>query len=115
MVKELKADTDKVTRALPATVRMENGRVWLPTVTAMPEITKWTDELVSFPNAAHDDCVDVVAYAARVVATEWLSQPDKQSATRSQGNGQSADKIANAFESATGAPPNGTDYGKLRW
>lgn len=115
LVKELKADTDKVTRAIPATVRMENGRVWLPTVTTMPDVTKWIDELVSFPNAAHDDCVDVVAYAARVVATEWLSQPDKQSATRSQGNGKSADKIANAFESATGALPNGTDYGKLRW
>jgi predicted phage terminase large subunit-like protein len=115
LVKELKADTDKVTRALPATVRAENGRLWLPTLGHMPEIPKWVDELVSFPNAAHDDCVDVVAYAARVVATEWLSQSDSQSVTRSQGNGQSPDKISNAFESATGAPANGTDYGKLRW
>lgn len=115
LVKELKADTDKVTRAIPATVRAENGRLWIPTVVTMPEILKWVDELVSFPNASHDDCVDVVAYAARVAATEWLSQPDKQSMTRSQGNGQSTDKIADAYESATGVPSNGTDYGKLRW
>lgn len=115
MIKELKADTDKVTRALPASVRMENGRLWLPTVGQMTDVATWISELVSFPNAAHDDCVDVVAYAAKVVATEWLSQPDKQSATRSQGNGKSTDAITNAYESATGAQPNGTDYGKLRW
>lgn len=114
-VKELKADTDKVTRAIPATVRAENGRLWLPTVSHMPDVVTWVEEMVSFPNAAHDDCVDVVAYAAKVIATEWLSQVDKQSATRSQPNGQSSDDIAKAFQSQTGTSPNGTDYEKLRW
>lgn len=116
LVKELKADTDKVTRAIPATVRAENGRLWLPTVSHMNDIGVWVDELVSFPNAAHDDCVDVVAYAARVVATEWLSQGDRESITKSQPNGQSKrDDITNAFESQMGTHPNGTNYGKLRW
>lgn len=114
-VKELKADTDKVTRAIPATVRAENGRLWLPTISRMPDVGTWVDEMVSFPNAAHDDCVDVTAYAAKVIATEWLSQPDKQSATRSQGNGQSRDDITKAFQAQTGVPSSETDYGKLRW
>lgn len=115
LVKELKADTDKVTRALPATVRAENGRLWLPTLTVMPETAKWVDELVSFPNAAHDDCVDVVAYAARVDATERLSQADRQSLTKRHTNGKSRDQITDAFESATGAPSSHMDYGKLGW
>lgn len=115
-VKELKADTDKVTRALPATVRAENGRLWLPTVGQLPDIGIWVNELVSFPNAAHDDCVDVVAYAARVDATEWLSQTDRQSMTKGQNtDGKSRNEIANAFESATGAKSNGVNSDELRW
>ena len=114
-VKELKAETDKVTRAIPATVRSENGRLWLPSVSAMHDISTWVDELVSFPNATHDDCVDVIAYAAQVQAKEWLSPADKQSMTKSQPNGQSPDKIEHAFQSATGTQPNGTDFVKLRW
>lgn len=116
MVKELKADTDKVTRAIPATVRAENGRLWLPTLSVMSEIGTWVNELISFPNAAHDDCVDVVAYAARVDATEWLSQTDRQSLTKGQrGDGKSRDGISNAYESATGASSNGMDNGNLKW
>lgn len=108
-VKELKADVDKVTRSLPATVRAENGRLWFPAQTCMSEIGIWVEELVSFPNAKHDDCVDVVSYAARVVAAHWLSQADHESAQRSQGPIQDND-IGKAFESATGATPNGVDY-----
>lgn len=116
-VKELNADTDKVTRALPATVRAEIGRLWFPTMSAMSDVGVWTNELVSFPNATHDDCVDVVAYAARVVAAEWLSQVDQQSAQRAvkpktpvEMNG-----INTAYESATGFHANGTDYKNLGW
>jgi len=119
LVKELKADTDKVTRALPATVRAENGRLWLPTVGHMPpdcDVKIWVNELISFPNASHDDCVDVVAYAARVDATELLSQADRQSLTSGQRNGQSKrDDIRDAFESATGVDGNGKEYRDLRW
>ena len=113
-IKELKADTDKVTRALPATVRAEQGRLWMPTVSAMPDVGIWTNELVSFPNAAHDDCTDVVAYAARVVATEWLSQVDKQSTKRTV-KPSTPTGINTAYESATGHHANGTDYQKLGW
>jgi predicted phage terminase large subunit-like protein len=114
LIKELKADTDKITRAIPASVRAENGRLWFPTVGAMPDILSWVQELVSFPNARHDDCVDVVAYAARVVATEWLSQTDRQSLS-SHGNGQDNEAAKVAYESATGVTTNSTDFKKTRW
>jgi predicted phage terminase large subunit-like protein len=56
------ADTDKVTRALLAVARYEihcvyhlRGALWL---------REWETELLAFPNAAHDDQVDTVSYAA---------------------------------------------------
>lgn len=70
-LRELKADTDKFTRALPAAARQEQGRVWLPA--GVDWLEEWVDELAAFPNGAHDDQVDVMAYAARVVAAYWLS------------------------------------------
>jgi predicted phage terminase large subunit-like protein len=66
-VSELKADTDKYTRALPAAARAESGLLWLPDPDVEPWVGDWVDELCGFPNASHDDVVDVVAYAARVV------------------------------------------------
>jgi predicted phage terminase large subunit-like protein len=71
-VQELQADTDKLTRALPAAARADTGRLWLPDVESASWVTDWIDELISFPNGTHDDVVDVVAYAARVVAAHWL-------------------------------------------
>lgn len=114
-IRELKADTDKVTRALPASVRSETGRLWLPTLSSFSEVETWVKELVSFPNAAHDDCVDVIAYAARVVATEWLSQPDAESITRRQVDAKSNGSIESAFAAATGLDNPVSDYETLRW
>ncbi len=61
-VKGLKADKDKVTRAIPATVRMEAGQIYLP------ELPPWRAEveaeLLGFPHGSHDDIVDCIAYAA---------------------------------------------------
>jgi predicted phage terminase large subunit-like protein len=55
-------DKDKVTRALLAVARYEQhvvyhrrGAVWL---------SAFEQELLAFPNAAHDDQVDTVSYAA---------------------------------------------------
>lgn len=62
-VRRLKADTDKVTRALPAAVAYENGQVFHPV--RSPWVDDLEDELLSFPNAVHDDQVDAVAYAVR--------------------------------------------------
>ncbi len=61
-VRALAADTDKITRAIQATVRMEAGQVF------MPENAPWLgdaeNELLTFPNGAHDDIVDNLSYAA---------------------------------------------------
>lgn len=63
-IHRLKADRDKVTRALPAAAKAENGKVYLPMNQA------WADELeeeaASFPNGTHDDQVDALAYACRM-------------------------------------------------
>lgn len=75
-VLELHADTDKVTRALPATARADSGRLWLPSLTVGPWVQAWIDELLAFPNAAHDDCTDTTSYAARVAAAHWSPDPN---------------------------------------
>src|SRR3954470_23375413 len=66
-------DSDKYTRALPAARRVRQGRVFFPAA------AHWLDELVEelceFPNGRHDDQVDVVAYAHRVVSETWLADP----------------------------------------
>lgn len=65
----LKAETDKLTRALPASAWCSNGRVWLPA--GADWIKSWVDEHAGFPNAAHDDQVDTLAYAVRIAVTRW--------------------------------------------
>jgi predicted phage terminase large subunit-like protein len=60
-VMPVKPDRDKVSRATAATPLIECGRVFIP------ELAPWKDtfldELASFPNGQHDDCVDSVTQA----------------------------------------------------
>ncbi len=64
-VKELRADRDKVSRALPLAARMESGKVWFN------EQSLWyadlQRELLTFPVGEHDDQVDALAYAVLLV------------------------------------------------
>lgn len=64
-VRELIADKDKVSRAMPLTAAFEGGRI------ALPLSAPWCDvverELLAFPVGAHDDTVDTLAYAIGVV------------------------------------------------
>jgi predicted phage terminase large subunit-like protein len=60
----LKADADKITRALAAAGLVRQHKVWLPSDAAWLDV--WLDELADFPNVAHDDQTDCLAYAARV-------------------------------------------------
>ena len=63
-VRELKADSNKLARALPATAEFEAGALLLPAQ------ADWLDdfiaELLAFPGGAHDDQVDAIAYAVQV-------------------------------------------------
>jgi predicted phage terminase large subunit-like protein len=61
-VRQLIADTDKVTRALAAVPRWEAHQVFHPQGHEL--LDKYERELLGFPNAANDDMVDVSSYAA---------------------------------------------------
>jgi predicted phage terminase large subunit-like protein len=65
-VRKSQADTDKVTRAITAATYMQAGRIYFLQGEA------WLDDLIMelliFDKGAHDDQVDCLAYAARIVA-----------------------------------------------
>jgi predicted phage terminase large subunit-like protein len=66
-VRPLKADIDKMSRAIPATVLYENGRVFHPS--HHPKLVELEGQMLAFPNAVHDDLVDTVAHLGL-----WLDQ-----------------------------------------
>ena len=95
-VAPLVADADKLTRAIPAAGRVHSGKVWFP---AQAEwLDEWCDELAAFPAGAHDDQVDTLAYAARVVSAEYVPPPP----TGRPGRHPADDAVAAAHRSATG-------------
>ncbi|MBN1609267.1 MAG: phage terminase large subunit, partial [Polyangiaceae bacterium] len=64
-IRRLRPDKDKLSRALVALARYDEHRVFHPR--RADWLAEWEDELIAFPNAAHDDQVDTVAYAARLL------------------------------------------------
>jgi predicted phage terminase large subunit-like protein len=78
---KLEADRDKFTRALPAATRVEQHRVFLPRADWVGD---WIDEHAGFPHGAHDDQVDVLAYAERVRGAHWLPPRSPQRASRGE-------------------------------
>ena len=71
-ISALEAESDKLTRALPASAWCSGGRVWLPAGAWWTDGPQgWVSEHAAFPNAAHDDQVDVMSYAVRVAVTRW--------------------------------------------
>ena len=72
---EYNPDRDKVSRVYAASPIIEAGRLWIPTK------KKWSDELIEelirFPNAAHDDQVDAMTMAIHYMKESWhLTHPD---------------------------------------
>jgi len=91
---ELRADHDKMTRALPASARIDSGHVWFPANATWKE--EWETELISFPNATYDDQVDVLAYAARAISAHWVPSP----LSRPQPRQMAEDRVIQAAYSA---------------
>ncbi|WP_173390956.1 phage terminase large subunit [Actinomadura litoris] len=113
-VEPVAADTDKVTRAVPATSRLKAGRVWFPAEADW--LDEWCDELAAFPSAAHDDQVDTLSYAARVVAAHWLPQETADQVDQRRTAGPADDgAIGQAYTASTGAEPRTGDYMSMDW
>lgn len=55
-LKPIKADSDKVSRSVIPSSLIENGCVFLPRQASW--LSDFLDEVLIFPNAEHDDCVD---------------------------------------------------------
>ena len=71
-VREIPADRDKVSRALPATAALEGGRLLLPR--HAPWLADLEAELLAFPGAAHDDQVDALAYGVAALPRQFPVQ-----------------------------------------
>lgn len=82
-VKALRADSDKLSRALPAATLIESGKVYFP------ERAPWLDdferELTLFPNSAHDDRVDAFAYCFELASPISKSAPAGAKLRRGKG------------------------------
>lgn len=74
-VMPLDPDKDKVARASLAAARYKSGKIFHPKQAAW--LHDFEEELLAFPNGAHDDQVDTVAYAARI-ASQVRPQARKQ-------------------------------------
>lgn len=75
-VRKLVPDKDKWTRAQLPAVWAENGKIYLPE--QAPWLQVWEDEVFMFPNAAHDDQVDALSYAAIMVRKTDGADDDEQ-------------------------------------
>lgn len=64
-VDKIEEDVDKVTRFIPAATRIASGTVYF--LADLPGLHDYEAELLGFPNAAHDDLVDITSLAVSVV------------------------------------------------
>ncbi len=66
---KLKADKDKVSRFIPAGAYYSNGKIYHHHLA--PWLMEAEDQLLHFPKATHDDYVDTVSYAFKMI--EYIS------------------------------------------
>lgn len=93
-VRALKANMDKITRSIPAQIRMESGQVWFPR--NMVNLDVLEHELLTFPKGAHDDTVDVLAYAALEVQRlggAILSEAERERLAKQQSEREWQEKL----------------------
>lgn len=64
-VKSIRADKDKLSRALPILAKMEQGQVYFKADASW--LLEFEDELLKFPNSRYDDQVDAFAYISYII------------------------------------------------
>lgn len=72
-VKELKADKDKFTRALPIAALLEAGKVYF--LVNAHWLGDFEKELLTFPNGKHDDQVDAFSYITSMYTSAGRALP----------------------------------------
>lgn len=110
-VQPVTPESDKVTRAIPATNRVRAHTVFFPA--AADWLDEWCDEIAGFPTWANDDQVDTLAYAARIASAHWTPpayDPDRFQALERPVRSDTD----RAFESATGLPGS-IDFSRVDW
>lgn len=90
-VKELKADRDKVSRALAASAMMEAGKVYFNS--SGDWLSNFEKELLEFPKSRHDDQADALAYACLMINSSNSALPSGVSRNRS------SDRVVNQSKS----------------
>lgn len=78
--REYKPVRDKVSRASTASILMEQGKVYFKHQAPWLEVLK--SELLHFPLAEHDDCVDTCSMAADIVTSQTIPQHQVQAMQR---------------------------------
>ena len=77
IIKELKADKDKVSRALPMCARMEAGKVYF--LHESYWLASFEEELLKFPKARKNDQVDAFAYITTMIYNRSDVMPTSRS------------------------------------
>ena len=86
-IKSIRTDgKDKVTRAIPMSIDMENEQLWFQS--GAPWLSGLENQLLLFPNAAHDDQCDALAYACNAARNKDYTIPEKQVGVKVNLNGR---------------------------
>lgn len=78
-VSEIQEDTDKVSRFIPMATRIAAGTVYF--LERLPGLNDYEAELLGFPNAAHDDLVDMTSLAGSVLLSSLFNTPPYKTLT----------------------------------
>lgn len=109
----LDVDTDKITRAIPATQRMKSHTTYFPQDAEW--LDEWLDELAEFPSGTHDDQVDTFGHAARVASTHWTPPPNDPPPDAWETLARQREQVEErAYTSATGVE-GGIDIARADW
>lgn len=86
----LKPDKDKVRRLLAVARFFESGRIFI--VKGIKNGQALYDQLIEFPSGSHDDMVDALVYAIRMLLVEGIGSDDDAEAVGSYHSGQASEE-----------------------